>query len=302
MARSSQYAPWKISLHGGHSRRYCDHAPDTLEDILDAAAAFGYHTYGVTEHAPRLEPHRLYDEEKAMGWTVDTLWERFEEYAAQLDRLAERYADRLQLLKGFEAEVVPENRYAEIMLELKNHFQFEYIVGSVHWVGGHIIDYRPSDYEKAVQACGGIENMAVRYYQTVAEMVQALQPEIVGHLDVLCCRAPSEDAVSTPRVREAAFDALEVIQRAGAILDLNTGGYRKNLGRPMPAPWLVSAAHAMGIPFCFGDDAHRVAHVGAGLDDARKYLLDLGIDTITALSKDAKGHIGKTKISLLPSD
>ena len=69
----------------------------------------------------------------------------------------------------------------------------------------------------------------------------------------------------------------------GAILDLNTVGYRKGLGTPYPAPWVVLQAHEMGIPFCFGDDSHAVEQVGAGLDRAREYLLENGVRTITCL-------------------
>jgi hypothetical protein len=33
-----------VSLHGGHSREYCDHARSTLREILEAAVACGYDT------------------------------------------------------------------------------------------------------------------------------------------------------------------------------------------------------------------------------------------------------------------
>lgn len=290
--------PWKASLHGGHSRQFCDHAPDTLEDIIEAAIAFGYQTFGVTEHAPRVESHRLYDEERAMGWSVETLQRLFTKYAHHLDTLIPRYERRITLLKGFEAEVVPEDRYVEVMLDLRQRLGFEYIVGSVHWVAGHIIDYRQSDFEQAVAACGGLENMAVRYYETVAEMARALRPEVIGHLDKLNYKATEEPAMDTPRVRRAAIKALEVIRETGAILDLNTAGYGKGLGRPYPAPWLAAAAHEMEIPFCFGDDSHRVAQVGHGVEQARRYLLDLGVESVSALARASSGKLEHKKIPL----
>ena len=78
---------WRVSLHGGHSSGYCDHAADPLAEMLAAAAAGGMAVFGVTEHAPRVEPERLYDEERVLGWTVDTLASLFAAYAAELDRL-----------------------------------------------------------------------------------------------------------------------------------------------------------------------------------------------------------------------
>ena len=89
-----------------------------------------------------------------------------------------------------------------------------------------------------------------------------------------------------------------VIRQQEAIRDLNTAGYRKNLGRPYPAPWLVKQAHEMGISFCFGVDSHDPHQVGEGLEPAREYLLELGVDSITALTREWSA-IGRRRISLV---
>jgi len=125
----------------------------------------------------------------------------------------------------------------------------------------------------------------VHYYETVADMVRALTPEVVGHIDVIRKNAPSDAELDTPAIRHAARKALEAVKDAGAILDLNSAGYRKGLDTPYPAPWLVREAHAMGIPFCFGEDSHSVGDVGAGIEDARRYLLANGVTGITALNR-----------------
>jgi histidinol-phosphatase (PHP family) len=289
--------PWRISLHGGHSGEFCDHAHDRLEEIIEAAIARGCPAYGVTEHAPRVEPHRLYDEEIALGWTVESLDALFTEYARTLKALQEKYAGLIEILCGFETEVVPEDRYVEVMNELRTRHGFEYIVASVHWVAGHIIDYKREHFDAAVAACGGLEALAIRYYDTVAEMVQGLRPEIVGHLDLVRKMAPAAAVVETPPIQAAAFRALDRIAECGAILDVNTAALRKGQPCPYPAPWLVRAALERGIPFCFGDDSHGVEQVAAGLPEARQYLLDLGVPQITVLSR-AEGGLTRNTISL----
>lgn len=292
MTRTDTPPGWKASFHGGHSAAYCDHAKDSLEDILEAAAAFGYHTFGVAEHAPRVLPEHLYEEERDLGWDVATLDRLFTEYAAALDRLQAEYTGRMTVLKGFEAEVVPEGRYAALMRGYRERLGFEYMVGSVHWVAGAVIDYRADHFARAVRAHGGLEPMARAYYRLVADMVEALEPEIVGHLDLLRTGA-GEAEISTPAVRRAAFEALDVIAAHGALLDVNTGGYRKGFGRPFPAPWLVKAAQERGIGFIFGDDSHAVAHVGAGLEEARQYLLELGVRSVALLQRAPGGGLAR---------
>ncbi len=288
---------WNVSLHGGHSRAFCDHASSTLEEIVEAAIAAGCSLYGITEHAPRFQPGHLYDEERAMGWTVETLGRLFSEYAETVDRLQIRFADRITLLKGFEAEAVPEDAYADLMLGLRQRFNFQYMVGSVHWVAGHIIDYRKDHFDQAAAACGSIEALAVRYYETVAEMARRLRPEIAGHLDIICRYAPSEASVSTPRARDAAFQALDVLREHGCIIDINTGGYRKGFGRPFPAAWIIEAARDRGIPFCFGDDSHRVSEVCANIPGARQYLLKCGVEAITVLRPEGN-TLTRTQVPL----
>ena len=293
MARNNP-PEWMVSLHGGHSGAYCDHASGSLRETLDAAVAAEYDTFGVSEHAPRLGDHLLYEDEVAMGWDVSRLETNFAAYGNDLAPLVEAFRDRLTVLRGFETETVPAGRYVDIMLGLREHFDFEYIVGSVHHVDEILLDGPPAHFAEALEARGGLENLTVAYYGAVAEMVRALKPEVVAHVDLIRKNAPSNESVQTPRGRRAAEEALEVIREHGCILDCNTAGYRKGLGSPYPASWLVKAAHDMGIPFCFGDDSHAPSEVGRGIHDARDYLLANGVDSVTVLTKDLGMLIQKT--------
>lgn len=298
---------WRISLHGGHSGEFCDHAEGMLREMLEAAVAAGYHTFGVSEHAPRPEAF-LYEEERALGWNAEKLIADFHRYMHTINTLADAFAPQLMVLRGFEAEVVPQQTYVETMRNLRTRQlengrpAFDYMVGSVHYVYEIQIDGSPENYRKAVEECGGVVSFAKRYYAQVAEMVEALRPEVVGHLDLIRKNARaiglSLEALETPEIRAAAEMALEAIRAYGAILDLNTAGWRKGLDTPYPAPWLVQRAHAMGIPFCFGDDSHRPAEVGMGLREARLYLLRNGVTHIMTLERLEDGSLLRRRCPL----
>lgn len=289
--------PWLVSLHGGHSGEFCDHAEGTLAGIVAAACAQGFTVYGVTEHAPRLEPGLLYEEEKEMGWTSDTLVHMFDHYAARVAALAQEYRGKLEVLRGFEAEVVPREVYVARALDLKRQYQFDYLVGSVHYVAGYIIDYRKERFDAACAASGGLEGMCIAYYRDYAAMCRDLKPEVAAHFDLVRRNAPDEECIATPAIREAAFAALEAVKASGAILDINTGAYRKGFGRPYPAPWILREARRLGIPVCFGDDSHRASEVGSHFAQARQYLLDHGYTGITALRR-GEGGLMQVKIPL----
>ncbi len=281
---------WRTSLHGGHSGEFCEHAEGSLRSILETACAVGYTVFGVSEHMPRVEPRYLYPSEQQKGWSVQTLIELFERYAVAVHKLAQEFEGRLTVLCGFEIEVVPPDRWMQLVERYRRDYGFDYIVGSVHFVRDGSIDSDPNDPDtrRALRECGGVEPFAVEYYQAVAQMVRAVQPEVVAHFDLvrlLAHRLGEVHAVDTPRVREAVIGALFAVREAGSMLEVNTAGIRKGLGAPYPAPWIVQTAAEMGIPFCIGDDSHRPSQVGFGLDEARQHLLQNGVREVHFLTR-----------------
>lgn len=301
---------WKVSLHGGHSGEFCDHAEATLEEMLNAAVEAGYHTFGVTEHVPRHEARFLYPKEREMGWTVEKIHADFERYRLRVNELAHAFEGRLNVLRALEMEIVPEEKYVPLMqgfrsLKLADGSpNFDYAVGSVHHLHEIGLDGELGDFQRILELSDGVENTAVLYYAKIAEMVTALRPEVVSHFDLVklnTMRLGLTKELDSPRVAKFAETALEAVKSVGAILDLNTAGWRKGLGEPYPAPWLVQKAHAMGIGFCFGDDSHRPSHVGAGVPEAREYLLGLGVPTVTVLRREGSirgGEIVQRRVSL----
>ena len=288
---------WKVSLHGGHSGTYCDHAKGELFEVLEAAVEQGYHTYGVSEHAPRLGDHLIYPNERQMGWDVAKITHDFERYVHDIFPLAQQFSDRLTVLCGFEIEVVPEDRYVEIMSGYRKQYPFDFIVGSVHHLYEISIDGPIEDFEEIVKRAGSLEKTAILYYEAVGRMIESMKPEVVAHLDLVRRNAPSNESVETPAIKKAAEKTLEIVLANDCILDLNTAGYRKGLIHPYPAPWLLQRAHDMGIGLCFGEDSHGPHDVGAGIDDARQYLLNHGIETVRVLNKE-NGKVVKKVVPL----
>ena len=291
--------PWMVSLHGGHSGEFCEHAAGTLEEVLEAAVARGFGVFGVTEHAPRSAARFLYPEEVEKGWSVGDLERDFTAYAGRSAELAAAFAGRLTVLRGFEAEVVPEASWAREMAGHRRRHRFDYTVGSVHHVDEVQIDGRPEQLAEVVRGRGGLAAAEVAYYRAVERMVETLRPEVVAHFDLIRKLAAPFGRLDGAAGRRAAERALQAVAAAGSILDVNTAGLRTGLGHPYPAPWIVRRAAAMGIPFCFGDDSHGPAMVGDGIEAARDYLLAHGVGAITVLER-GDGALVHRAVSLEP--
>ncbi|MDW8052354.1 MAG: histidinol-phosphatase [Armatimonadota bacterium] len=288
-------AKWRISLHGGHSGEFCEHAEGSLREILEAACAAGYYVFGVAEHMPRVEPQFLYPREREIGWTVETLERNFERYANTVRQLAQEFADRLIVLCGFEIEVVPTDQYAVIVRHYRQQYGFDYIVGSVHFLHDAALDgYSERPFAEVLDALGSMEAVAVEYYQRVAEMAQAVRPEVIGHLDLVrltATRLGMAEQVATPRVRQAVEQALEAIRAVDARVEVNTSALRKGLDQPYPADWIVQMGARMGVKFCIGDDSHRPAQVGFGLEVAREHLLRNGVREVHFLTREGNAIV-----------
>ena len=288
---------WKVSLHGGHSGDFCLHGEDTLEEILEVAVDFGYKTFGVTAHAPRTSEKFLYKEEFDAGYSPADLERDFTQYVSTCRELAVKFEDRLEVLVGAEVEVVPMSSYANEVAALRRRYQLDYIVGSVHWVDETPIDFTKELFGKAVDDQNGMEPFLIRYFNLLEQMVNDLQPEVVGHFDLPRLYAGNAIEFGSSLVVDATNAALEACKNAGSILDLNVSAIRKQLGHPYPAPIILEKAREFDIPFCFGDDSHRTSEVGENLAEGRQYLLDHRITSITKLSKP-DGSLEKQQVAL----
>lgn len=289
---------WRVSMHGGHSSEGTTHGSSTLTEILDAAIERGMVTYGVTNHVPTSEARFLYDDERAAGLDLEGRFAQFEAYARLSSEAVEAYAGRLEVLRGFEAEVVPTASYVADMRGLRERYGFDYVVGSVHWVDEQPIDVSAELFDSAVRHVGGLEAFLVRYYRQVAEMVDELHPEVVGHFDLPRLFSEGDPAHDAQVVRAAGEQALELIAEQGALLEVNTAGFRKGLRGAYPAPWVVERASELGIAVTFSDDSHHVDHVAANLEKARAYLLAYRVRTIGSLGRASDGSLERREIPL----
>lgn len=297
MTQPPPQRPWLISLHGGHSSEFSTHASSTLTELIETAIERGIVTYGITDHPPISEERFLYPDELEAGLDLPARLAQFDAYAEASREAVEQFTGRIELLRGFEAEVVPTATYVADMLHLRQRHDFDYIVGSVHWVDELPIDVSGESFEAATTRLGGLEALLVRYYQQLAEMVEQLRPEVVGHFDLPRLFSSGHDAHDAPSVRAAIDDALHLTSEVGSLIELNTAAYRKGLGDPYPAPSIVRRASELGIAFTFGDDSHHIDHVAANLERAREYLLAHHVNSIGTLRREA-GSVIQTHVAL----
>jgi histidinol-phosphatase (PHP family) len=288
--------PW-FSYHGGHSGEFCKHAKGGLEAVVQRAIEAGFSHYGLSEHVARYRDEDLFPEEKALSISPDDLIRTFEAYVEHARELQARYADRIQLLVGFETERLPPDDWANTMRGARERLNIDYIVGSVHDVDGFVIDYKPEHTNALAEQLGGMEELQVRYFDALAELVTELKPEVVGHID-LVRKFDGETPSFGKRAWTHLERTLEAVRAAGAVLDVNAATRRRGMGPVYPLPAILERARAMGIGVTLGDDSHGAHDVGVGLDACMQAIAAAGYREVSYLARED----GRTQLRRAPID
>ena len=88
----------KVSVHGGHSKEFCFHAKDLLEDIIEKYIEEKFAWIGITEHCPPLKESLRYPDEIDADISKNQMEEQFKEYILKVNKLKEKYRSKINLL------------------------------------------------------------------------------------------------------------------------------------------------------------------------------------------------------------
>jgi histidinol-phosphatase (PHP family) len=275
----SDALPPLVSVHGGHSGDYCQHARDSLDDIVKTYHDRKFAWVGITEHMPPVSDTFLYPDERAAGLTASAMLVRFTRYMSHCRNLQSAYQGRLTVFVGMETEAY--QGAVDYAIRLRDRFRPDYVVGSVHHVADIPFDMDPADYAMAATACGGMEELYAAYFDLQYDMIQALKPSVVGHFDLIRIFDPDyASRLKTPAVWKRICRNLETIASLGLMLDLNVRALVKGAREPYICRPILEKVREMNIPVAPGDDSHSVDTVGRHIADGIRYLQSMGMTTV----------------------
>ncbi len=267
-----------VSVHGGHSGQFCHHATDMLEEIIELYIEKGFPWVGITEHAPGISLELLYPDQKAAGLTPEFLLERFDRYMKECRRLQEKYRDRIEIFAAMESETY--SGYREFMPYLIETFRPDYVVGSVHFVDDMGFDYSREQYDQTAAAVGGKDELYCRYFDLQYEMIELLQPSVVGHFDLVRIFDPDyKTRIEKTKIMERIKRNLALIKELDLIMDFNLRSLLKGADEPYISRVILEMAAKMEIAVVPGDDSHGLANIGVNMDQGIAILAKMGFAT-----------------------
>lgn len=221
-----------IANYHTHTAR-CHHAKGTEEEYIQAAIEGGLQILGFSDHTPYPFPEGYYSKMRMYPHELS-------EYVQTLSSLKEKYADRIELHIGLEAEYYP--AHFDDLLKLVRAEGVEYLILGQHWLGneqGELhVNRAFDDGERLARCCDQtIEAMHTGVFSYIAHPDL---PNFIGD-------QATYDFHMRRLIREA--------NACGLPLEINLHGAMGNRSYPTPRFWELVAEE--GGKAILGRDAHE---------------------------------------------
>ena len=238
---------------------FCDgkHSP---EDMVLSAIEKGLDTIGILAHS-----YTEFDKDCSIGE------ERQSEFISEVNRLKEKYKDKIKVLCGVEVDY-----YATSVAD-----GYDYRLGSLHYFNfdGEFcsLDISPSGFIELVEKkfSGDYFLACEEYYKLLADVPRKTKCDVISHIDLITKFNEGDKLFDTknPRYIKAYRDAVDKLIEYGIPFEINTGaisrGYRTT---PYPSPEIISYIKEKGGRLILSSDSHSKENIA--------YLFDKYADLI----------------------
>jgi len=178
----------------------------------------------------------------------------YEKYSDAVKAAQDTHSGRLKILKGIEFSAP--HLYAD-ELERLNGLDFDFILGSVHWVDDRWIG------DKKYTASLPIPEIYRRHYRETVKACRTGLFDSLAHVDFPVRYLPEayED-------ESLLGEILDAIIENGISLEINTSPIRKGKASENPSPRIQEMYRERGGKyFTIGSDAHRTEDIGSSFQE-----------------------------------
>jgi histidinol-phosphatase (PHP family) len=235
-----------------------DHSLQAVERFVEVAAELGIDEIGFTEHV-------YYFEETRSLWSVPYHVERcHHSLEPYVEAVVEAKRQGMRVKLGLEVDYVPGRE--EATKEILEPYPWDYLIGSIHFIGEDGIDGEPSLVERV-----GVEEAWRRYYESLGLAARSGLFDTLAHPDLVKMYGPE-----IPWDWEGVAKSLD-----GVCLEVSSAGLHKPHGQLYPNSAMLAEAKERGVAITLASDAHEPPHVGRDLDRAIEHARAAGYETVT---------------------
>ncbi len=243
-----------------HTSR-CGHATGDMEEYIAVARYRGLKSIGFADHVPMywLPPG---ERDPALAMAEEEL----PRYIESVRRL-QRANTGLTIYLGIEADYIP--GCEDQLRTLLCRYPFDYVLGSVHYLGGWGFD-NPDLVQEYTRR--DVDELYRQYFQMVQQAARAGLFDVIAHPDLIKkfgYRARMD-------LRELYEETARACAEGDVCIEVNTAGLRVPAGEIYPSLDFLKLCRRYQVPVTVGSDAHQPHLVAYGWDRARDWLLAAG--------------------------
>jgi histidinol-phosphatase (PHP family) len=236
-----------------HTHTYrCGHAVGTMREYIEAAIARGIDEIGLTDHL------WLYFEELSKRNPEYAMPEEdYPGHYAEMLALRDEFRGRIEVRVSVEADYI-EGREKEL-LAILGRFDFDYVLGSVHFMDGWLMDHADFAHRFREERVAEIYR---RYYDRLRKAIRLGCFDLLAHFDLpkKFGFLPEED------LSAVVAETLDAVAENNVAIEISSAGLRKPIGEIYPARAILREMRRRDIPVSFSSDAHAPEEIGAGYD------------------------------------
>jgi histidinol-phosphatase (PHP family) len=241
---------------------------DNAARYRNAADEAGIEELGVSEHI-----HRFTD---ALQIWDHPFWR--EQARDDLTAYCE-FVRTTDLRLGIEMDFVPgrEDRISNLL----DAHDFDYVVGSVHFVRHNAVDHRVWDIWDEL---GDPDRVWAAYFESLAAAARSGLFDILAHPDLV--KVWGEERPTPMRdVRFLYEPVVEAIADSGIAVEVSTAGYRKPVREIYPAPAFAEMCIDAGAVFALSSDAHEPENIGYEYERAIEEMRGWGVSELAVFQR-----------------
>jgi histidinol-phosphatase (PHP family) len=188
--------------------------------------------------------------------------------------------EQTDLKLGIEADFIAgrEDRMATLL----EAYDWDFVVGSVHFVGEHAVDH--DGYEVSDHRSQPPDELWRRYFRTLGEAARTGMFDILAHPDLVKIWGPRRP-VPEGDLRRFYELAMDGIAESGIAIEVSTAGLRKPVGELYPSRAFLEMCLDAGCPVALSSDAHVPEDVGRDYERALELLEDVGVGELAVFER-----------------
>ncbi len=233
-----------------------EYPPGHIEAYVGAAAARGVDEIGFTEHlyrcreaADALGAFWEHEPDARLGAQAEAFVteDRVLSLEGYVDAVTAAKAEGLPVLLGLEVDFFPHT--IDAVIELLDPFPWDFLIGSVHWIGGWSIDHYDvvDEFERR-----GVDEAYAQYFDLERQLAASGRVDVLAHADVVK-KFGHRPTVSPRDWYQGVVDAAAA---SGTAVEVSSAGLFKPVGEIYPAPEFLEMFARAGVPITLASDAH----------------------------------------------